>query len=627
MREKVQAKLGTELSRDRGQAKLWLLSEAEKREELGVLTDLSLVEDASVSPDPTLTFSLPMDSPDIGELANFRNGDMVLLFPDVHAAQKGEILQYTKASIVRLSGRTITLSLRHAQIRRSYFDSFDTWRIEPDVLDNSYEHQLRYLVRAFAELPSARLDVLLGHAIPEEGSKAIAFEWPSSAARLSEAQRATMGQIIDAPGYFLLQGPPGSGKTSLILRTLVEGYLHAGTTMLLLAYTNRAVDEICDQLAGLKVDALRIGSRLGTAPEHQHLLLNARVKARRSRKAIHQLLTDVPIVVGTVASLLTKMELLQMKRFDIAIVDEASQILEPTILPVLAKVEKHILIGDQMQLPAVVAQPASECIIAEPELHDIGLRKTSESYFERMFRRCEALQADTHVGRLLEQGRMHEDISTIVERLCYPHGLLTAGLSHQTGKASAIEALDRLICPGCSSNRVMFIDIRDNGGNVAQRQSEPEARLASQIAETIAAFYGPQFNPDTDLGVISPFRNQLSLIRQTLNQLDTVNGDQIWADTVERYQGSQREVIIFSAAVKTVSHLRFLRAEDPDGPDRKLNVTLSRAKARIFLLGNAALLSELDSYRQVIEYCKTSQAFVQMTPEEISGTQLMNVSD
>ena len=67
-----------------------------------------------------------------------------------------------------------------------------------------------------------------------------------------------------AKDYFLLVGPPGTGKTSVALRSMVEELCTNTSDILLLSYTNRAVDEICEMLESITPTPpyLRIGGEL-----------------------------------------------------------------------------------------------------------------------------------------------------------------------------------------------------------------------------------------------------------------------------------------------------------------------------------------------------------------------------
>jgi superfamily I DNA and/or RNA helicase len=79
---------------------------------------------------------------------------------------------------------------------------------------------------------------------------------------LTDEQNWLLGAALSAKDYFLIQGPPGTGKTSYMLRAIVESiYTQTEETILITAYTNRAVDEICSSLKKSAVDIpfIRLG--------------------------------------------------------------------------------------------------------------------------------------------------------------------------------------------------------------------------------------------------------------------------------------------------------------------------------------------------------------------------------
>ena len=151
------------------------------------------------------------------------------------------------------------------------------------------------------------------------------------------------------------------------LRRMVEKfYAQPDTQILLLAYTNRAVDEICSSLNSIapSIDYIRIGSELSCDERYREHLVENVLASYHKRLDVRQRLSACRVYVGTVASLSSKTEIFKLKRFDVAIVDEATQILEPQLLWLLSAkspdgqdaVGKFVLIGDHKQLPAVVLQ-------------------------------------------------------------------------------------------------------------------------------------------------------------------------------------------------------------------------------------------------------------------------------
>ena len=129
-------------------------------------------------------------------------------------------------------------------------------------------------------------------------------------------------------------GPPGTGKTSCALKKMVETfYEDENAQILLLSYTNRAVDEICKALSSIRpeVDFIRVGSELSCDESYRGHLIENELAACMRRSEVYERINRCRILVGTVASISAKPELFRLKHFNVAIVDEASQILEPRL--------------------------------------------------------------------------------------------------------------------------------------------------------------------------------------------------------------------------------------------------------------------------------------------------------
>ena len=120
--------------------------------------------------------------------------------------------------------------------------------------------------------------------------------------------------------------------------------------------------------------------------------------------------------------------------------------------------------------------------------------------------------------------------------------------------------------------------------------------------------YGPAFDPVKTAGVIVPYRNQIAVIRREIEASGIDALMQVSIDTVERYQGSQRDVIIYSFTVQNRYQLEFLTAncfvEDGQVIDRKLNVVLTRARKQLILTGNEEVLRFNPLYAQLLDDIK-----------------------
>lgn len=166
-----------------------------------------------------------------------------------------------------------------------------------------------------------------------------------------------------ANDYFLLIGPPGTGKTSYALVAMVKEALSESSSILLSAYTNRAVDEICDKMDKHKIQYIRIGSELSCDERFRKNLLDEKIRLNPNADIVRKVIQETRVFVGTITSISGKLNLFGIKHFDLAIIDEASQILEPNLLGILCArhknqtaIDKFIFIGDHKQLPAVVQQ-------------------------------------------------------------------------------------------------------------------------------------------------------------------------------------------------------------------------------------------------------------------------------
>lgn len=211
-------------------------------------------------------------------------------------------------------------------------------------------------------------------------------------------------------------------------------HCEAQTQILLLSYTNRAVDEICKAISSIRpeVDFIRVGSELSCDEAYRHHLIENELSLCTRRSEVAERIARCRIFVGTVASISGKPELFRLKRFDVAIIDEATQILEPQLLGILCArsengenaVGKFILIGDHKQLPAVVLQNTEQSEIYDEGLRSAGLKNLKDSLFERLYRTLQtssedlfpdsaSVSAPNHrsFDMLCKQGRMHPEVA------------------------------------------------------------------------------------------------------------------------------------------------------------------------------------------------------------------------
>lgn len=597
-REQQLSKMGdSEFSR--GLASLWLDDFRLKAENFELFYDLALEENGSDQEPAFLRFR--RTNPD-NEFVNFREGDIGVLFPKNEQGHYDLLAgQVFKCTVAEVTPTHVLVRFRYKQKNKSHFEKYAHWCIEHDQMDGSYQGMIRGLF-SFVGMPDEQRRRKLLGALPPAQPAPAAFT-PCPGDRLNEEERRILGKALAAEDYFLLVGPPGTGKTSRMLKNLVAN-LHADPdrNILLMAYTNRAVDEICEAVSEAIAEEveegrkfLRISTELGTEPRWRHSRLDAMAEEVKTRQELKERIGRFRIFIGTVASISGKHELFRLKDFDVAIIDEASQILEPHIIGLLPKVRRFIMIGDHKQLPAIVQQEPEVSAIRDPHLEQIGLRNRRNSYFERMYQRCEQENWHMSFDTLSHQGRMHADIGSIASDFFYDERLHTVPLPWQSAPLqhtvpASPTGLDQLL----AEHRLLYIPTSRDLESGSNKVNVHEAQLAAQLCELLIARLereGKPYNPRLSIGIIAPYRNQIAQIRSQLQQRGVPGADQITIDTVERYQGSQRDVIILSFCCNTPSQVGQLMSLSDDGRvDRKLNVAITRARQQMVVLGNEALL-------------------------------------
>ncbi|MDE6985446.1 MAG: DNA helicase, partial [Bacteroides acidifaciens] len=303
------------------------------------------------------------------------------------------------------------------------------------------------------------------------------------------------------------------------------------------------------------------------------------------------------------------------------IIDEATQILEPQLLGILCArgeddrnaIDKFILIGDHKQLPAVVLQNTEQSAIYDETLLSVGLTNLKDSLFERLYRNCSSgndstpsviadsassVTADNTLsatGRsfdmLCRQGRMHPEVALFANRAFYGGRLIPVGLPHQLEDSEHI-------------SRVAFYPSVPEQAGTSVKINSSEARIVAGLASRIYESNRANFDESRTLGIITPYRSQIALIKKEIETLGIPALNRILVDTVERFQGSERDVIIYSCCINSYYQLKFvsnLTEEDGVLIDRKLNVALTRARKQMFLTGVPKFLKASSLYQSLLK--------------------------
>lgn len=593
-RERFQSKLGDARSYSKnGLAAMWTATEQDKLDSFLLMKRCEIVKIEDISRETWITFRKERDG---DHLTNFRKADIVVAYPYAAQAMNTVRSQLFKGTIVDLDSDNVTIKLRSKVMKSQWIREVKYWNIEPDILDSSFKGQYTGLYSFISTNQDAQ-DLILGTRSPKKYEVAPRQGYTEST---SQTQQEICDIALSSKEYYLIWGPPGTGKTSVILRNLVDQMEREGEKVLLLAYTNRAVDEICEALEQIKcerkMDYIRIGSHVGCGERYRSALLEERVRDLKKREEVLHCLQSSSIYVGTVASILHRQELFRLVRFTKLIVDEASQILEPSIIPLLGRVPHWILIGDHKQLPAVVTQATSSSKIEHDSLKEIGIQNMRTSFFERLYINAKGKGWRHVFGMLSEQGRMHPTIAAFVNKNFY-EGRLKNFASRDDFSLDTSESQ-----PYDFSRRLQFIDCPSDDG-AEWKTNIHEAKATMELIEVLLdrlIEIGKDLSSST-IGVITPYRAQIAMIKKMLSEvLAPKIVEKITVDTVERYQGGARDIIIYSMCTNNRRQLDALIDIDEYGVDRKLNVAMTRARNYLFILGNKSLVSNYDLYKDLV---------------------------
>ena len=212
------------------------------------------------------------------------------------------------------------------------------------------------------------------------------------------------------------------------------------------------------------------------------------------------------IFVGTTTAINNRLNLFTLKHFQLAIIDEASQILEPDLIGILSArhqqhnaIDKFVLVGDYKQLPAIAQQSAEEAAVTNLLLRNIGL-----------------------------EGRMHPAIAEFPNQtFYYREQLESVPLPHQLEETpyeaclTPQDTIDQLLL----ERRMVFIPAEAPDHLTCSDKTNPnEARIVATLLDHIYRLTESRFDPNRTVGVIVPYRTQIAMIRKEIACLQLLPG-------------------------------------------------------------------------------------------------------
>ncbi len=419
-------------------------------------------------------------------------------------------------------------------------------------------------------------------------------------------------------------GPPGTGKTWTVGH-LVRRLVERGERVLLTAHTNVATDnallQVLETGAWAPGEALRIGARgerlqgrgvslddvlhARLLADHPELARSAEELCRRIASALAEpprrltsagvplpkrllaaadlarrekqsdlaeeaarllesfdpiaveALKAAKVVATTLTRLFTNRPVMALRPENV-IIDEASVAALPhSFIAGCMATRRAVAVGDFMQLPTIVRSdhPQVRDWMGRHVFASAGADDPERDHPQRVM--------------LAEQYRMHPDISRVVSHHFYADRLRdSARVLESAEPPPAVLLLD-------SVSR----DCRSESTRTGSKQNLAHARIVSELVLAAST---------RDVAVITPYRAQVRAIREALRSRNApgLESGEVEVFTVHRFQGRDKELVIFDTVEAPGTPCRFLDELRNTAAPNLVNVALSRAKRRLIIVGH-----------------------------------------
>lgn len=430
----------------------------------------------------------------------------------------------------------------------------------------------------------------------------------------SQRRAITLGLNKKRP-FLVIQGPPGTGKSGL-LKELIALAVGKGERVLVTAPTNAAVDNMVEKLSSIGLNIVRVGNpaRISSAVASKSLgdIVNSKLAAFRTeferkksdlRKDLSHCLKDDSLAAGirqllkqlgktlkkkekeTVREVLSSAQVVlatntgaadplirRLDAFDLVVMDEAGQAIEPSCWIPILQGKRCILAGDPCQLaPVILSRKALE--------GGLGVS---------LLERASTLHEGVLATKLTTQYRMNDAISSWASKEMYS-GLLKSSstvASHLLVDSPFVKPTWITQCP------LLLLDTRMPYGSLSvgceehldpagtgSFYNEGEADIVVQHVSSLI-FSGVR---PTAIAVQSPYVAQVQLLRERLDELPEADGVEI--ATIDSFQGREADAVIISMVrSNTLGAVGFL------GDSRRTNVAITRARKHVAVVCDSSTI-------------------------------------
>ena len=294
---------------------------------------------------------------------------------------------------------------------------------------------------------------------------------------------------------------------------------------------------------------------------------------RIENRMIKDIIDSSDVILATNSS--SALEAIARVKFDVAIIDEASQATIPSVLIPIAKAHRFILAGDHKQLPPTIISDRAGAL--------------SKTLFEELIRMY------PFKSQLLDiQYRMNSLLMKFPNEEFYNNGLKSDSSVDDINIRDILDSHQ-------DEEALLFIDtsnILDNRERHLKDSKSIVNEIEAEIAIRIADDYLNDGVGEEDIGIISPYADQVKIIQENTP---------IEVKTVDGFQGREKEIIIISTVRSNDNgNIGFL------SDLRRLNVAITRAKRKLIIIGNIDTLITNPTYERLIKFCEEENLLVKV---------------
>lgn len=443
--------------------------------------------------------------------------------------------------------------------------------------------------------------------------------------RLNPSQHQAIRHALAANDLAIIHGPPGTGKTTTVVE-VIRLLVARGERVLACAPSNTAVDNLLERLLAIGEPAIRLGHPARVSEDlrqhsldvlvgrHESMMIvhqmmreaeqierkatkytrgrpapgfrgqqrqEARELKRHARilekQAINDLLQDARVICATTTF---DDSILDDLRFDVLVIDEACQSVEPGCWVPLKKANRLILAGDHLQLPPTILSDEAR----------------KQGFAVSMMERLVNHYGDDVTRQLTVQYRMHEDIMAFSSQHFYGNTLI----ADESVRKHVLSDLPRFRSELMNDDPLTFIDTAGTGW---QEEIEPDGmskrnpQEGELVLKQVNALCEAGLRP-SDIAVIAPYAAQVRWLREH------AVFDQLEIDTVDGFQGREKEAVVMSLVRSNeIGEIGFL------SDARRMNVALTRAKRKLILIGDSATLGSNDFFKSLLSWIEQTGSY------------------